>query len=142
VTVVVDTAPVVALADKRDPLHRRIDEILGTEIGELVIPAPAIAEIDYLLGRRLGRQSRLAFLDDLVAGRFTVADLDSGDYAVIAELERQYHDVDAGLTDLSAIVVAARYQTNHLVTFDQRHFRTLRPLEGGHFTLLPSDEGS
>jgi predicted nucleic acid-binding protein len=142
VTIIVDTAPVIALADKRDPLHDRVDEVLRDEPGELVIPAPATAEIDYLLGRRLGRQARLAFLEDLAAGRFTVACLDAGDFAVIADLERRYQDLDVGLTGLSAVVVAARYQTRRLVTFDERHFRALKPLLGGHFTLLPSDEGT
>lgn len=139
-TVIVDTAPIIALADKRDPLHDRVDEILRDEPGELVISAPATAEIDYLLGRRLGRQARLAFLEDLAAGRFTVASLDAGDYAVIADLERRYHDLDAGLTDLSTVIVAARYQTSRVVTFDERHFRALKPLLGGHFTILPADD--
>jgi hypothetical protein len=26
-----------------------------------------------------------------------------------------------------------------LLTFDERHFRALRPLNGGRFTLLPND---
>jgi hypothetical protein len=62
---------------------------LCDEPGELVIPAPATAEVDYLLGRRLGRAARLAFLDDLAAGRFTVAGLDAADHAVVADLERR-----------------------------------------------------
>jgi len=139
VTLIVDAAPLVALADRRDPLQATIEAVLCDEHGELVIPAPTTAEVDYLLGRRLGRAARLAFLDDLAAGRFTVASLDAADHAVVTDLERRYHDLDAGLADLATVVLAHRYETLRLLTFDQRHFRTLQPLTGGSFTLLPSD---
>jgi len=136
---VVDAAPLVAVADRRDPLQPLVEKLLEEETGELVIPAPITAEVDYLLGRRLGRQSRLAFLTDLAAGRFTVASLDAGEHGAIVDLERRYHDLDVGLADLSAVVVADRYRTRRLLTFDERHFRALRPLSGGRFTLLPAD---
>ncbi len=117
-----------------------VESLLRDEPGELVIPAPVTAEVDYLLGRRLGRPSRLAFLDDLAAGRFTVANLEPDDYGVVAGLERRYDDLDVGLADLAVIVVANRYGTRRLLTFDERHFRALRPMDGGQFTLVPSDD--
>lgn len=116
-----------------------IEALLRGETGELVIPAPVTAEVDYLLGRRLGRAARLGFLDDLAAGRFTVAALDAADHGVVADLERRYDDLDVGLADLSVVVVASRFATQRLVTFDERHFRVLRPLSGGHFSLIPVD---
>jgi predicted nucleic acid-binding protein len=139
VTLVVDTAPLIALADRRDHMQAKVQAVLESEPGELVIPAPTTAEVDYLLGKRLGRAARLAFLDDLAAGRFTTAALDAADHAVIADLERRYSDLDAGLADLAAVVVAHRYGTARLLTFDERHFRALTPLAGGHFVVLPSD---
>ncbi|MGH9303512.1 MAG: PIN domain-containing protein [Acidimicrobiales bacterium] len=138
-TLVVDAAPLVAVADRRVPMRSSIESLLRDEPGELVIPAPVTAEVDYLLGRRLGRSSRLAFLDDMATGRFTVANLEPDDYRVVAGLERRYDDLDVGLADLGVVVVANRYRTRRLLTFDERHFRALRPLDGGQFTLLPSD---
>ncbi|MGH9092292.1 MAG: PIN domain-containing protein [Acidimicrobiales bacterium] len=138
-TLVVDAAPLVAVADRRDPVGSRVGSLLEHEPGELVVPAPVTAEVDYLLGRRLGRSARLAFLDDLAMGRFTVADLEPDDYGVVAELERRYDDLDVGLADLGVVVVAKRYGTRRLLTFDERHFRALRPLDGGRFVLLPAD---
>lgn len=138
-TLVVDAAPLVAVADRLDPMGSRVESLLRDEPGELVIPAPVTAEVDYLLGRRFGRPARLAFLDDLAAGRFTVANLEPDDYGVVAGLERRYDDLDVGLADLGVVVVANRYGTRRLLTFDERHFRALRPLAGGQFTLLPSD---
>jgi hypothetical protein len=137
-TLVLDSAPLIALADRRDPMRTVIETLLRDEPGELVIPAPITAEVDYLLGHRLGRAARLAFLDDLAAERFTVACLEAGDYAVVVGLERRYDDLDVGLADLSVVLVAHRYGTQRLLTFDERHFRALRPLSGGHFALMPS----
>jgi uncharacterized protein len=120
-------------------MRARIEALLRDEPGELVIPASITAEVDYLLGHRLGRASRLAFLDDLAADRFTVACLERADYGVVVELERRYDDLDVGLADLSVVLAAHRYSTQRLLTFDERHFRALRPLGGGHFTLMPAD---
>jgi hypothetical protein len=103
VTLVVDAAPLVALADRRDRMGGRVGSLLEDEPGELVIPAPVTAEVDDLLGRRLGRAARLAFLDDLAMGRFTVADLEPDDYRVVADLERRYDDLDVGPADLGSL---------------------------------------
>jgi len=139
VTLIIDAPPLVAAADRRDSMKPRVEALLREEPGELVIPAPVAAEIDYLLGRRLGRSARLAFLEDLAVGRFTVACLDADDHRVVLDLERRYDDLDVSLADLSTVVCARRYRTRRLLTFDERHFRVLRPLTGGRFTLLPVD---
>jgi predicted nucleic acid-binding protein len=139
-TLVLDAAPLVALADRSDRMHERVEAVLWDEPGDLVIPAPVSAEVDYLLGDRIGQPARLAFLDDLAAGRFAVACLDADDYAVIAGLERTYDDLDVGLPDLSLVVLASRFRTKRLLTFDERHFRALRSLGGEPFTLLPVDD--
>ena len=44
-----------------------------------------------------------------------------------------------GVTDASLVVLAARYRTTRLLTFDERHFRAIKPLHGEAFTLLPAD---
>lgn len=138
-TLVVDTAPLVALADRRDRMQGHVEALLRDEPGELVVPAPITAEVDYLLGRRVGAGARRAFLEDLAAGRFTVACLDQDDHELVVDLERRYTEHDVGLSDLSVVVVAHRMGTRRIATFDERHFRTLRPLGGGHFSLLPVD---
>ncbi|HEU0189910.1 MAG TPA: PIN domain-containing protein [Mycobacterium sp.] len=138
-TLVVDAAPLVAVADRRDRTKAAVETVLRDEPGDLIIAAPVTAEIDYLLGKRAGRDARLAFLADLAAERFRVADLEPSDYRVIADLERRYASLDVGLADLSTVVVAAKAGTRKVLTFDERHFRVLRPLNGGTFTLLPAD---
>ena len=49
-TLIVDAAPLVALGDSRDPLHAAVGDLLRAESGELIVPAPVSAEVDYLSG--------------------------------------------------------------------------------------------
>lgn len=136
-TLLVDAAPLVALADRRDPARGPVRAVLESEPGPLVIAAPVTAEVDYLLGRRIGRAARLAFLDDVAAGTFAVESLHAADHAVAAQLDRRYADLDLGLADCATIVLAARLGTRRVLTFDHRHFRAVEPLQGGSFELLP-----
>jgi predicted nucleic acid-binding protein len=139
VTVVIDAAPLVAVADADDPAFAAVDNMLRSIDGPLVIPAPVTAEVDYLLGRRVGRAAQRAFLADLAVGRFNVACLEREDYAAIADVDARYADLRLGLADCSLIVLADRYETDRIVTFDERHFRAVTPLRGGTFRLLPAD---
>jgi predicted nucleic acid-binding protein len=42
------------------------------------------------------------------------------------------------LADATPLVaLAARLHTNRILPFDERHFRVVRPLQGGAFELLP-----
>jgi predicted nucleic acid-binding protein len=65
--------------------------------------------------------------------------VEPADYQVLVDLERRYASLDVGLADLSTVISAAKADTRRLLTFDERHFRVLRPLNGGTFTLLPAD---
>jgi predicted nucleic acid-binding protein len=139
VTLVIDTAPLVALADQREPRRDEILQILRAERGKLFIPAPVTAEIDYLLGKRFGRPARRAFLEDLAAQRYETPVLDSRDYEAALDLDRRYADLNLGLADLAVAVLARKLDTRRVLTFDERHFRVVLPLQGGTFTLLPAD---
>jgi len=139
VTVVIDAGPLVAFGDAEDPSFAAIDHLLKTIDGPLVVPAPVTAEVDYLLGRRVGHEPRRAFLADLAAGRFTVACLEREDYAAIRDLALRYTDLQLGLADCALVIVAHRHNTNRVLSFNERHFRAVTPLQGGSFTILPAD---
>jgi uncharacterized protein len=139
VTLVIDAAPLVALADEREPRRVKILELLQSERGSLFIPAPVTAEVDYMLGQRFGPPARRAFLADLAARRYESPGLEARDYQTMLEFDHRYADLNLGLADLSVAVVARRVGTRRILTFDERHFRAVRPLQGGVFTLLPAD---
>ena len=48
-TLIVDAAPLVALGDSRDRLHGAVGDLMRAEGGDLVVPAPVSAEVDYLI---------------------------------------------------------------------------------------------
>jgi uncharacterized protein len=139
VTLIIDAAPLVAVADPGEPHRAAVLDAMRAESDALVIPAPVTAEIDYLLGRRFGRSARSAFLRDLAAGRFVVACLERDDYETIVGLERRYADLELGLADCAVVALAQRFQTYRIMTFDERHFRAVTPLQGGAFEILPAD---
>jgi predicted nucleic acid-binding protein len=112
---------------------------ISEEPGAVVIPAPVSAEADYLIRSRWGARAERAFLEDLAAGRFLVANLTREEHETALHLHDRYQDLDLGLADLSVIVLAGRFRTDRLLTFDQRDFRAVQPLTGGRFTLLPGD---
>jgi predicted nucleic acid-binding protein len=138
-TLLIDTGPLVALADLRAPLRDAILDVLRGETGALVIPGPATAEVDYLLGKYYGDAARRAFVADLAAARFAVACLERQEYSMINELEARYEGLQLGLVDCALLALADRFATNRLLTFDERHFRAVSPIQGGAFIILPAD---
>lgn len=138
-TLLIDAGPVVALADPDEPQREGILATLRDEPGDLVMPAPTTAEVDYLLGQRFGRAARRAFLRDLARGRFSIACLEREDYEKISDLDLRYADLGLGLADCALVALADRYRTTRIVSFDERHFRAVTPLGGGAFTILPTD---
>lgn len=127
------------MADRVDREAPGIARVIRANVGRLIIPAPVTAEIDYMLNARIGAAAARNFLSDLADGLFRVECLDSADYRTVVELEHRYEALRPGLADLSIIVLAARFDTARILTFD-RHFRVFQPLGGGAFRLLPADD--
>ena len=138
-TLLLDAGPLVALADPAEPQRDAILDVLTTETGALVIPAPTTAEVDYLLARRFGPAARRAFLSDLATGPFSVESLERADYATIIDLDARYADLELGLADCALVTLAARHRTTRILSFDERHFRAVSPLDGTAFAILPAD---
>lgn len=136
-TLVVDARPLVALADRGDPLREPVRGALLAEIGPLVLPAFAAAEADYLIATRLGPEAERFFLQDLASDVYSIEALTSDEHRLVVELNEKQPGL--GLTDLSIVILAGRYRTNRLLTFDERDFRALRPRHGEAFVILPAD---
>lgn len=108
--------------------------------GDLVVSAFTAAEADHLVLSRLGVDAELALIEDL-AITYTVQSLDSQGLQTTRELCARYRDLELGLADASMVVLADRWSTHSLATFDERHFRVVRALDGKPFALLPADAG-
>jgi predicted nucleic acid-binding protein len=139
VTLIVDAGALYAQADQAEPEHDAVVKLLLAERGPLVTSQVAVAEADYLILRRLGIDVELAFLDDLAEGTFVVDCLDRSGLGMARDLAKRHRDLALGLADASLIVLAARYGTRRVASFDERAFRVVPPLQGGSFELLPAD---
>ena len=138
-TVIVDTGPLVALADGDDSDHERCVKWLRTCTARLVIPSPIVAEVCYLLGSRCGADVEAAFLESLADNEpFEVVAPGRGDYLRMAELVRIYADFPLGGSDAAVVALAERLAAGEIATLDRRHFSVVRPRDGATFTLVPA----
>jgi predicted nucleic acid-binding protein len=139
VALILDAGALYAQADRLEPFHAQVVEMLRAERGPLVTSEVAVAEADFLILERLGIDVELAFLDDLAQGTFLVDCLNQAELKLARDLARRYRNLKLGLADCSLVVLARRYRTNRIATFDERAFRTVTPLQGGSFVVLPAD---
>jgi uncharacterized protein len=136
---VVDAGALYAQADIDDPGHAAVRSTLLEEREELVTSELAIAEADYLILDRLGPEAEAAFLEDLVEGTYVVECLDRPALAAARDVIARYSDLRIGLADASLVVIAERYRTRRILSFDERAFRAVAPIQGGSFSILPAD---
>lgn len=138
-TVVVDTGPLYALADRRDRHHAACrDWYLKTDPRRLIIPAPVLAEACHLIERSCGSQVEAAFLEDLGRGSYgTVVTVEPVDLIRAGALVRQHAQLPLGGTDAMVIAVAERLRVPTVATVDWRHFNVVRPAHVPAFTIVP-----
>jgi predicted nucleic acid-binding protein len=135
VAILLDTGILYAYYDRRDLWHQGSRKLIESERGELVIPAPVLPEVDYLLGERLGVEAQAVFYRGLIDESFTVADLPPGSYPRILELNQKYQALRLGFVDAAVLALAEDLGLGRIATTDRRHFGAVRlsiPLE-----LLP-----
>jgi uncharacterized protein len=132
---VVDSGPLYAVSDADDDDHRRCRELLERGDLQLVVPALVVAEVTYMIGRRLGPKAESRFLAGL-QGIDVEAPADD-DWKRIGELVRRYASFPLGGTDASVVVLAERLDTDVVVTLDRGHFGAVKPRHRASFRLLP-----
>lgn len=132
---VVDTGPLYAVTDTSDLDHRRSLEVLQRRDLQLIIPALVIAEASYLIGHRLGARAEATFLAGL--RDFHVEAPAPDDWPLMAELVARYADFPLGGADASVVALAARHQTDIVITLDRRHFSAIRPPHCDALRLFP-----
>ncbi len=137
--IIVDTGPLVAIADADDRDHARCVAALGEASRPLVVPATVLTEVCYMIERELGTAAEATFLQSFRDGTLTLAHIALDDLDRMAELVTTYADLPLGAVDASVVAIAERLGTNEIATLDRRHFTVVRPRHTDAFTLLPSD---
>jgi hypothetical protein len=133
--ILLDTSGLLAAWDDREPRHvdaRRV--LLGARIPLLLSPF-VLAELDYLLAKRVARAKRLRLLEEVSLGAYRLAAWAVDDIGEARTIVDRY---DVSLADASIVVLAWRHRVQDVFTLDERHFRVL-PGPDGPFRLLPAD---
>lgn len=133
---IVDSGPLVASANPRDPDHEVSMEALRTPGLRLVVPTLCIAEAAYFIGLK-GRASEEArFLRGLAD--FDIRAPEASEWEQMADLVEKYSDLPLGAVDASVVILAERLRTDLILTLDHRHFRVVRPRHFDAYRLLPA----
>ncbi|MGX1773054.1 PIN domain-containing protein [Nocardia brasiliensis] len=141
--VVADTSGLFAAFDTSAPEHDRARSALAaaalTVVGPLVF-----LELEHLAKRDFDWSTAGVINDWLLehepAGRVAVPALLSDYLRKARVVQNKYADLRLDLTDAVNVVLAAEFETDVILTLDQRDFRAIRPLTGsGVFRILPED---
>ena len=133
--IVLDSGILYASFDRREQWHERAVSLFRAEEGSLIVPAPIIPEVDYLLEKRLPTAARMDFYSDLANGVFFIVELPREAYRRIEELNRQFADLSLGFVDASVVAISEFVGIPRIATTDRRHFTPLAAAFG--LELLP-----
>jgi uncharacterized protein len=137
--IALDTGGLYAALDANEALHgRTVAALVGSTPPRVVSPF-VLAELEYLIGSRVGHQAQMAFIDEVTRGVYQLELFSSEDVGHAKRIMERYADLRIGLTDASVVVLANRHRTLDLLCTDERHFRALRGTGGRPFRLLPFD---
>jgi predicted nucleic acid-binding protein len=138
---IIDTSGYLAGTIAKHPLNRAIRGILADASEPPVVSPLVLAEIDYMVLDKAGVGPEIEALDDLTSGAYDLPAVDLDDLRSARNLVAKHRDLKIGLTDAVNVVLAERFDTNEILTTDQRHFRAVTPLSRhfSAFRLLPLD---
>ncbi len=134
---ILDTGPLYASLDRSDDDHARCRLLIEEANEPLLIPAPVVVELDYLIHRSLGPGVLVALLADIDSGAYQVVEVTSTDHRRIAELCDRHSDMDIWYVDAAVLALVERLGEPKLATLDHRHFSVLRPRHIDALRLLP-----
>ena len=138
--IVLDTGGLYAALDANETLHGRAVAALVASTPPRVVSPFVLAELDNLVGSRVGHQAQMALLDEVTRGAYQLEPFSSEDLGHAGRIMERYADLRVGLADASVVVLAHRHRTLDLLCTDERHFRALRGTGGKAFRLLPFDD--
>ena len=134
---IVDTSALLAYFNAREPDHQAVSGVIDSNDELLVVSPYVVAELDYLIAKRIGVDAELEVLRELSSGAWELADVGVAELELATSIIEKYRDQDIGVADASMVVLADRYRTRRIVTLDRRHFDVLRPIGGGRFSVRP-----
>jgi predicted nucleic acid-binding protein len=142
VALVLDTSVLLSALDASDPDHGRCAELIAGARENLVVPALVLSELDYWCHERLTPAVWQTFLEDVLAGAYSIQSPTEGDLKRCLELQRDYVDLLVGVVDASLLALLERLGEPKVATLDHRHFAVMRPNHVEALRLLPESPRS
>lgn len=124
--VLTDTGFWVALINKRDKHHEKTECYMASCKEKLVTTWPVIAETSHLLGRDVGVESQITFLQMLKSGLIEIVDISIGQLDRLEILMKKYADLPMDLADASMVLLAEELGHGRILSTDQRDFNCYR----------------
>jgi predicted nucleic acid-binding protein len=125
----VDTGPLVAFLDARDPAHAEVADRFSRFTGRLATTSAVLTEAMHFVAASRSGPALLAEFVAVTAMR--VHDLSSAtDLRAAAELMAKYADTPMDFADATLILLADRLNVFDLATLDRRGFAVYRALRG------------
>jgi predicted nucleic acid-binding protein len=137
--IILDTGGLYAALDENEALHGRAAAALVAASPPRVLSPFVLAELDYLIARRVGQEAQMSLIAEIERGVYQLDPFTAEDVAHARRLMERYDDLRIGLADASVVVLAHRHRTVDLLCTDERHFRAFRGAGGKAFRLLPFD---
>lgn len=135
--ILVDTGVLYSYFAGSDPAHQECVELLTARVEPVIVSPFVLAELDHFVGKHFGAEQQVRVLEHLTSGAFELPALSPSDVIACSQVMSRYPDLKIGLTDASLVVLAERYGTTRIGTYDRRHFHVVKPISGGWFDLLP-----
>lgn len=136
--VLVDTGPLIALYNKRDPWHDRCREMVSLlPVGKAYTCWPVVVEAAYILRSHPVDRNRL--FEALIAEEFVLLTLDRVDLSAIQAILDKYRDQSIDFADAALVQLANRESISAVFTLDRRHFGLFRRQDGTPFRLMLED---
>lgn len=133
--VLVDTGPLVAIAEPRDQYHDLCVQALKGLPGPMFSCWPVVTEAAWLL--RYDTRAVRQLLDIVASGFVEILTLQSTDAGQIAKILDRYSTLRPQLADAALVYLAVRDGLDTIFTLDRRGFSVYRLARNRTFHIIP-----
>ncbi len=131
----VDTGPLVAYLDARDPAHAEVGERLDGFSGQLATTSAVVTEVMHFVAPH--REGPSLFVNFVAASGMQVYDLSQPPaLRRAADLMLQYANVPLDYADATLLLLAEQIPAFDLLTLDRRGFSVFRTPRGKALRLV------
>lgn len=136
IQILADTSFLLALFNKKDPLHKRAVADVNLD-ADILVPQVALVEVTYLLSQRIGISASIGFLTYFIQSQMPLIPLEIADLSRARDIMAAYSDNRFDFVDCCVMALAERLQVTKIYTFDRRDFSVFRPQHTDYLELLP-----